>query len=343
MNKNIIKGLAQAFTLVTLFTACQTLERTEIDDISIPTMSVTGEQTLDVPRAGGEYFYSVSASEKFYAGTTETEWIQTSILSESGTNNVKVTVLPNTGYWRDATVSIDVLKLPSFKIDLHQDGKDPNAIPFLIGRWLFDDASNLGLATDGTDLTLATNGADPGFASIDGPSAGNKAVKVPQRNHFIAYPGVAANGGGTRINEYTLLFDYRLPIDFGKWHCFLQTNLDNADDGDVFINTGGNLGVGAAGYAGPIPNDKGWHRLVMIRSGAGAKFYLDGALFLDWTGKTSLDDRFSIDPKGVILIGDNDGEDNELDIAEMALWRIALSEEQAAALSVLGAEYPQLD
>jgi len=339
------KFLIYGFILTVLLSSCQNLERTEIDDISIPTMSVTGEKTLDVPRAGGEYFYTVSSSERFYAGSTETEWIQTDVLAESGENNVKVTVLPNTSYWRDATVTIDVLKLPSYKIALHQDGRDPNAIPFLIGRWLFEDASNLGLATEGSDLTLTTNGgATLAITSIAGPTADNKAVKKPVRNYFVAVPGVTANGGGTRINEYTLLWDYRLPIDYGKWHCLLQTNIDNADDGEVFFNTSGYMGVSAAGYSGsPVPSDKAWHRIVMIRSGNNAKFYMDGALFLDWSGKMATDDRFSIDPKGVILCGDNDGEDNELDIAEMAMWRIALSDEQAQALSVLGAAYPELD
>jgi hypothetical protein len=342
MKKMIIKYAGLAFILTTLLAACQDLERTLIEDIPVPVMNVTGEPVLEVPKAGGEYFYTVSSTEKIYCGTSESEWIKTEVLSESGSNNVKVTVLPNTEYIREATVSIDVLKVSSYKIAIRQDGKDPNAIPLLMGRWLFDDSENILLATNGADLKQASKSGVVDITPVDGPSVGNKAVKVTKGSYFIALPNVRANGGSSeKLNEYSLLFDYRLPVDLGSWYCFLQTNFDNNDDGDVFIHPSGGLGVGAIGYSNPVPNDKDWHRLLIVRSATVIKFFLDGALLRE--AAISLDDRFAIDPAGAVLIGDNDGEDNEMDIAEIGFWRVAFSDDQAKALSVLGAEYPQLD
>jgi hypothetical protein len=181
---------------------------------------------------------------------------------------------------------------------------------------------------------------------VEGPSAGNKAVRVAKGSYFIALPNIEANGGdgATKINEYTLLFDYRLPHDFGSYFCFLQTNPDNSDDGDVFIRPNGVLGTGTPGYsAAAVPDDKGWHRLLIVRSATAVKFFLDGVLFHDWTDKVSLDDRFAIDPRGVVLIGDDDGEDLDMDIAEIGFWSIPIPDGQAASLSMPGAEYPLLE
>jgi hypothetical protein len=346
MKKMIIKYAGQAFILMVLLSACRDQERTVIEDISIPAINVTGEAALDVPKAGGEYFYTVSSTEKIYCGTTESEWIKTEVLSESGSNNVKITISPNTGYIREATVSIDVLKVPGYKITVYQDGKDPNAIPFLIGRWLFEDSNNLLLATDGSDLKQEGKSGAVDITSVEGPSAGNKAVRVAKGSYFIALPNVNANGGNgaTKINEYTLLFDYRLPYDFGSYFCFLQTDLNNSDDGEIFIHPSGSLGISNPGYSSTtVPADKGWHRLLIVRSATAMKFFIDGTLFHDWTDKVSLDDRFAIDPKGVVLLGDNDGEDLDMDIAEIGFWRLSFSDSQAIVLSIPGAEYPQLD
>jgi hypothetical protein len=41
--------------------------------------------------------------------------------------------------------------------------------------------------------------------------------------------------------------------------------------------------------------------------------------------------------------GDNDGKDFGMDIAETSFWSLPFSDDQAKSLSILGAEYPQLD
>jgi hypothetical protein len=198
-----------------------------------------------------------------------------------------------------------------------------------VASWLFDDAGNLGKASLGQDLIL--NG--DGFTSVPGPSAGNGAVRVAQGSYFKALHGMAANGGGERVNNYTLMVDFKVS-ELGRYYCFFQTTLENNDDGDYFLRPAGNLGIGGTGYSEHVVSAGEWHRLV-ISAGMGNAYlyYLDGELI--HTGNiesASIDSRFSWLPEGVLLFADEDGEDAEIDIAEVAVWNGAMNTNQVESL-----------
>jgi len=220
----------------------------------------------------------------------------------------------------------------------------------LADAWKFNDPANLGTADVGNDLQLYKDGdlSTEGFTPVAGPTATKGAVRVATGSYFLANHGISANGEtdggtpGTMVNEYTLLYDYRLP-QANIWYCFLQTNLDNDDDGEIFIKPTGELANASLGYsAGPVPQDNNWHRLVIVSKLPDYyNFYIDGKLFYEGLSSAlSIDNRYALDLAGTLLLGDNDGDDGEMDISEMAIWRQPLTDAQVAALGTVGTSYP---
>ena len=76
-------------------------------------------------------------------------------------------------------------------------------VPARTGWWKFDDISDLGKAEVGNALIVNGN-----ITSVDGPKAGNLAVEVPVGSYFTCDHGIAPNGGGTLVNEYSIMWDF---------------------------------------------------------------------------------------------------------------------------------------
>jgi hypothetical protein len=195
------------------------------------------------------------------------------------------------------------------------------------GSWLFEDATNLIKAAIGNDLTIVKKDAAAAFLSVDGPDAGNKAVRVPLNAYFLADHGMIPKTGEATISEYTLFFEFKIPAA-AKFYTFFQTNLANTDDGEIFVRSTNpqTIGVGATGYAGSVQVET-WYRLYLSFKPGDVKFFMNGAQFLS---STTSDARFRINPAGVILCGGpwTKKDDNEFDIAEISIWNGALSAEQ---------------
>ncbi len=146
--------------------------------------------------------------------------------------------------------------------------------------------------------------------------------------------GISANGGGLLVNEYTIQIDFKV-AGIGSWYTFLQTNPLNSDDGEGFINTNGNIGLQATGYSSYAVSAGEWYRLVIsVNNGTHYRYYLDGQLLLDGTAQV-IDDRFSLE-NIVLLFGDNDGDDGEIDVAEVAIWDKPLTTYQVQNLGGYG-------
>ena len=148
-------------------------------------------------------------------------------------------------------------------------------VPERNGWWKFDDAANLLKASIGSPLT--GNGAP-----VDGPSADNKAIQVAPGSYLTMAHGIAANGGGTKVNEYTLQIDFSVP-ETGIWHAFFQTDATAGNlDADLFTNTSNQIGVAATGYSSKTISANTWYRmLVSVRNGEFFKVYVDGVLWLE--------------------------------------------------------------
>lgn len=193
------------------------------------------------------------------------------------------------------------------------------------GQWDFN-SSNL-TATAGADLTdFGSTPTTYGTATINGGTAivmGFPAADGTQG--YVMTHGIAANGGGAYVNQYTLIMDIMYPAaSSGTWRSLFQTATGNGNDGDLFINDGNGIGISSL-YAGAILPDT-WHRVAFVFDLSLAsnrlKKYVDGSL-VGAQNLDALDGRWSLDPTA-LLFTDNDGETapgfvNSIQIHDVAL------------------------
>jgi hypothetical protein len=225
-----------------------------------------------------------------------------------------------------------IVKSGSFQKTISVTVTDPVVIPAKVGFWSFDDAANLAKAEIGQALQLEGSG----FTAISGPSSTNKAVKVDKGSYFKATHGIPLSTTplGNRALTYTLMFDFQIPAT-GSWYTFYQTDVNNSGDGEIFINTSGKIGVGTTGYTEAAVPTGVWNRFVVTvattdvaTTSVKVDYYLNGTSILTWSGAH---ERFWLEDV-VLLLGDNDGDDADIDVAAIALWDTAFDNLQIAKL-----------
>jgi predicted phosphodiesterase len=203
----------------------------------------------------------------------------------------------------------------------------------LVGQWDFNDTTSLVKATIGSDLVLeAKSGKTPSQMIVAGPEANNGAVALPVGVYYRLHHGIAANGGGKKVNQYTLVFDFKKP-DIGTWSNFFCTNTDvTSDDGDCFINKTNHIGTALTGYTGQAVTQNEWYRLVITADlGNFYNYYLDGELATEG-GAQEKDGRFALAPvdgdNALLISGDDDGEDAPIHFARVAIYNRALTADE---------------
>ena len=149
-----------------------------------------------------------------------------------------------------------------------------------------------------------------GIADINGQPA--KVMRFPKMVSssmgYLMTHGAAPNGGGSMVNQYTLILDVLYPTaSSGKYRSITQT--DNGGDGDFFINPSNGIGISGS-YAGNVTPDV-WHRIVLAVDLTAVQplvsKYLDGVKVADQTLDTGLDGRWALRPE-MYLLNDEDGE-----------------------------------
>lgn len=204
-----------------------------------------------------------------------------------------------------------------------------------VGLWKFDDNMDLAKAEIGSRLELI--GVQ---LPINGPEAGNGAVRIGKGSYYKMNHGIASNGGGNMVNEYSLQIDFRIP-SLGRWYSLFQTSITNANDAECFINGDGYIGVQATSYSKSSVKPNEWYRLVIsVKNGTQFKFYLEGQLFYNGFIQT-IDGRFALDNL-LLLFADDNGEDGEIDCAEIAIWNYALTSNEIKSLGEYGHAPKQL-
>ena len=169
-----------------------------------------------------------------------------------------------------------------------------------------------GLTETGTQYALTT---DLGIPDIQGKPA--KVMEVPgdlsNKIGYIMEHRIAPNGGGTKVNQYTLIMDILVDTSGpGAASLFQVSSVNNTDDGDLFWQ-GNNFGQGTDGYIGAGTFTAGeWHRVAAAYDEAAktpvVTKYVDGIKQHDWTANQGLDNpRRAMQPTA-ILFGDGDQE-----------------------------------
>ncbi|MDD5149864.1 MAG: fibronectin type III domain-containing protein, partial [Flavobacterium sp.] len=204
----------------------------------------------------------------------------------------------------------------------------------LVGYWNFENSANLNQAQIGNDLI--NHGA---FAQVAGPTATDFAIRKTLGNYFECTHSILTDGQPT-VNQYSLMIDFKIPST-GQWYSFFQTVPTNITDGDLFVNLAGKVGVYSLGYStlSIVPNE--WYRLVItVDAGNSIKVYLDGT---QWNAGASdtLNGRFSLQSI-LLLLADDNGEDNQMDVASMGIFDKTLSAAEVFTIGSLHSNTPAL-
>ncbi|MBQ5663257.1 MAG: metallophosphoesterase, partial [Bacteroidaceae bacterium] len=209
-------------------------------------------------------------------------------------------------------------------------------IPERIGWWNFDTPNDTITSSEGNIqiypgtinsgiITIYETAAESNMQYIDGPATGNGALHLPKGSMFKLEPA-------DKMSTYTLMYDVRV-ANFNNYHALLQTAINNNNDADIFINKSGQVGLNykTMGYGGQCIAGT-WHRIVVSVSNGSPTIYLDGEKVRQ---ATFSDTRWEIQDAGAYLFCDEDGEIDDIDVAEIALWSEALNDNQVAKLGFI--------
>jgi hypothetical protein len=207
------------------------------------------------------------------------------------------------------------------------------AVPERKGWWKFDNSATLVQAEVGFGSDLIIQGSQ---TAATGPEEGNGAVLIGPGSYYKMKHEIQPVSG-LLVNEYSMQFDFKIPAS-GIWHSFLQTTIKNNNDGDLFINPTGNIGVAAIGYTSYSVKPDEWYRLVItVKNGDIFNYYLDGNIVLQGAAQP-VNGRFSLDSL-LLVFADDDGEDGNIICSELAIWDKALSSHQAKELGGFGHDF----
>lgn len=225
----------------------------------------------------------------------------------------------------------------------------------LNGLWLFNNPGNLGQATVGTNLAI--NGTAPAYsASLADDFAtaqtGVVTTVTGTGNGFTATHNIAPNGGGARVNDYSVLVDLFSPAaSRSSWRTIFQTEPSNFDDdGEYFIRNNTDLmGTASLTYSTNPINEAKWTRMVLtfhldpVQGSSSVNLFLDGTLFFTHSAADSdvlRDDRFSLGST-ILFFHDDDDENASLNIGNLAIWDGVLTAGEVSALGGAGAAVPE--
>ncbi|MDR1455883.1 MAG: Ig-like domain-containing protein [Tannerella sp.] len=234
----------------------------------------------------------------------------------AGTTTITATSALNPGRTAECSVTVELL-LSIVAMDK------------ITGLWRFEDANNLTMSTIGSNLQ-ATGGA---YESIDGPD-GTKAVKPSSGSTYKIIHNIPANGGGARVNEYTLMLDIRgTKADFNGWISVCNTRDGNNGEGVLWIDDVGRIGYATlGGYSSITVQPDTWHRVVIAaKLGESLKIYIDGNLAFTASNNIDKDGLMSL-PLDGLHVGTDGTNYPGPSFAEICIWNQALTDDQIAEL-----------
>ena len=161
--------------------------------------------------------------------------------------------------------------------------------------------------------------------------------------YLLFFNDSSPNGGGSYINRYTIIFDVLIPGPL-NWLPLFNTNPQNGNDADWYVDSTGRIGIGDLGYsaAGAIAAGT-WHRIAFAADlGAGSvTYYRNGSQVGQRTGGSLLDGRFAIfsgADAGPDLLLFNEGDTSGVYTHELYASSIAFIDRRmsAAEIAALG-------
>jgi hypothetical protein len=133
--------------------------------------------------------------------------------------------------------------------------------------------------------------------------------------YTISYTGVSANGGGSYVNNYSMIWDLYIPSL--NWTALMNTAPDQINDADFYVADDGTVGIGGLGYStDPVITAGQWYRLALVQDQTDNQtlYYVNGTqVFAGAAG--GLDGRFSLytgndAPPQLVILGEGDTSGN---------------------------------
>lgn len=211
----------------------------------------------------------------------------------------------------------------------------PAAVPFC--QWDFD--GGLQATGEGVELlaAAASPATAPGVAFTESLIGGQRSrvASFGRGTFFRARHGLGANGGGRRLNQFTLVLDLNTPSRPSGWAALYQSNPANTDDAEWFINP--SRGVGISGNYGGLVPDGVWVRLALVVDAVGGTYtsYVDGRPVQRNTG-LQVDGRWSLGPEFLLFADENrENAPGLVNSVQLAAW--AMTDEEVAVLGAASA------
>ncbi|HXJ76901.1 MAG TPA: hypothetical protein VNM37_28850, partial [Candidatus Dormibacteraeota bacterium] len=202
--------------------------------------------------------------------------------------------------------------VPRTSVTGQWDFERPNLAPTVGAALEFFDGP-AGQTFTGTQFGSTTS---LGISDIGGVPANVMHVPGTQNNQigYVMRHGIPANGGGSRVNQYTLIEDIYWETTGNGFASFINFDLSNTSDGDIFWRVAdGGFGQGGGGYEGATVMQGGrWHRVAfavdMAATPPVVTKFLDGVKHADqFAPNNVLDgDRRTLPVAGAVLFGDGD-------------------------------------
>jgi hypothetical protein len=194
------------------------------------------------------------------------------------------------------------------------------------GQWDFNGNFSASIGTAIVPQGVAVSGSAFGTTTSFGiPNIGGQVAQVlrfPQMptsaDGYQMFPGAAANGSTSDVNQYSLVMDILFPSASTGYRALFQTSASNNNDADWFVNGSNAIGINNS-YYGNLTADT-WHRIALVvdleQPNTALKFasYMDGVLvgYSDLTTLGAPGGRFSVWPASSgnpsWIFSDNDGE-----------------------------------
>jgi hypothetical protein len=156
----------------------------------------------------------------------------------------------------------------------------------------------------------------------------------PGEGYTLPTPA-AANGGGSLVNQWTLIMDlYYPPASDKKFRALIEIDPTIAADADLFVNTANGIGISGA-YSGVVSTSQ-WHRVAFtVDQSAGVNKiskFIDGAL-VGTQNAGGLEGRWALTPGyWAYLFTDDDGDVAPGYVSSIQLRDNVLSPGQIATL-----------
>ncbi len=166
-------------------------------------------------------------------------------------------------------------------------------------------------------------------ATINGQTA--QIASLTRGTYLKITHGIPANGGGSFVNQYTLVMDLLIPEMTSGWDSLWQTNTGNANDGDWWVRgSDGAVGVSSV-YGGQVLTNT-WYRLALVTDLPSGRLasYINGTQVQTLTAGVALDGRWSLDPLASLFADDtSENSSNQLNSVEIVGRVLSAAEIQA--------------